>query len=79
MHLPNLSCMNRVRHKDILQWKLTSLNSEFSFSYIGCHITIKKPRLPYSLPMAGRLVSSHSTNTLGKGMNPIIIPPAMSK
>ena len=22
---------------------------------------------------------SHSTNTLGKGMNPIIIPPAMGK
>ncbi len=22
---------------------------------------------------------SHSTNTLGKGMNPIILPPAMSK
>ena len=22
---------------------------------------------------------SHSTNTLGKGMNPIIFPPAMSK
>ena len=23
--------------------------------------------------------SSHSTNTLGKGMNPIILPPAMGK
>ena len=22
---------------------------------------------------------SHSTNTLGKGMNPIILPPAMTK
>ena len=22
---------------------------------------------------------SHSTNTLGKGMNPVILPPAMSK
>ena len=28
----------------------------------------------------GRVIAfSHSTNTLGKGMNPIILPPAMVK
>ena len=27
----------------------------------------------------GRDSISHSTNTLGKGMNPIILPPAMGK
>ena len=27
----------------------------------------------------GRDCISHSTNTLGKGMNPIILPPAMGK
>ena len=27
----------------------------------------------------GRDCISHSTNTLGKGMNPIILPPAMDK
>ena len=28
---------------------------------------------------AGRDCISHCTNTLGKGMNPIILPPAMGK
>ena len=27
----------------------------------------------------GLIAFSHSTNTLGKGMNPIILPPAMGK
>ena len=27
----------------------------------------------------GRDCISHSTNTLGKGMNPVILPPAMGK
>ena len=27
----------------------------------------------------GRVIAFHSTNTLGKGMNPIILPPAMGK
>ena len=27
----------------------------------------------------GQIAFSHSTNTLGKGMNPIILPPAMGK
>ena len=27
----------------------------------------------------GRDCISHNTNTLGKGMNPIILPPAMGK
>ena len=30
-----------------------------------------------SIPGRDRI--SHSTNTLGKGMNPIILPPAMGK
>ena len=29
--------------------------------------------------LAGNDCISHSTNTLGKGMNPIILPPAMGK
>ena len=29
--------------------------------------------------LAGTDYISHSTNTLGKGMNPIILPPAMGK
>ena len=31
------------------------------------------------MPLNKTTQSSHSTNTLGKGMNPIILPPAMGK
>ena len=38
------------------------------------------PLYPWSVPYKDETDSiSHSTNTLGKGMNPIILPPVMSK
>ena len=33
--------------------KLPNLNSEFSFSLIGCHTKFEKPILSYYLPIAG--------------------------
>ena len=44
-----------------------------------------KEVVPFLTPRCSRYILneadciSHSTNTLGKGMNPIILPPAMGK
>ena len=38
--------------KSIFKPSLTSLNSGFSFSWIGCHTTVKELSLPYYLPKA---------------------------
>ena len=38
---------------------VTGSNSDFSFSYTGCHIKVKEPSLPYYLPIiGGRIVRS---------------------
>ena len=39
----------RIQHK----WSTTGLNTEFSFSWIGCHSKVKEPALSYHLPIAG--------------------------
>ena len=36
----------------VFKQRLTGLNSEFSFSKIGCHTKVKEPSLPYYLPIA---------------------------
>ena len=39
--------------RSIFKWSTTGLNSVFSFTWTGCHIKVKKPSLPYCLPIAG--------------------------
>ena len=49
MYLPNKQ--DRAQGPFFKQ-NLTGLNSEFSFSQVGCHIRVKEPSLPYYLPKA---------------------------
>ena len=43
-------------------------------------VTAYKMHMVTQVQISGEAVSiSHSSNTLGKGMNPIILPPAMGK
>ena len=35
--------------KSSFKWRLTGLNSKFSFSLISCHTKVKKPGLPHNL------------------------------
>ena len=46
--------------------------------YIG-NLSVKSLKLAIMPCMNETESISHSTNTLGKGMNPIILPPAMGK
>ena len=38
--------------RQFFQWGITGLNSEFSFSWTGCHTNAKELSLPYYLPIA---------------------------
>ena len=46
-------CTSRMPHKVNFKAKFNRFNSEFYFSYTGCHTKVKQPTLFYYLPIAG--------------------------
>ena len=52
-YLPHHFAWEGYNAMSIFQWRITVLNSEFSFSLSGCHTKVKEPSLSYYLPIAG--------------------------
>ena len=47
IYLPNPFAQAGCNARPNFKWSLTDLNSEYSFSYIGCHTNVKEPNLHY--------------------------------